>query len=58
MMGAIIRVLVFILIWCAGCALNEYYLKIESMAWVMSYGFAVGSIAHIATLSLTKGGVK
>jgi hypothetical protein len=53
-----IRFLIFIFIWCAGCALNEYYLEIESMSWVMAYGFTVGFIAHILTQKETEAGAE
>ena len=49
------RFLIFIFIWCVGCALNEHYLEIESMPWVMSYGFTVGFIAYTVT-KIMKGG--
>jgi hypothetical protein len=54
MKNKFIRFLIFMVIWVTGCTINEYFLKIDIMAWVMAYGFAVGCIAHTLPLAIVK----
>ena len=39
-----IRIIALIALWVAACALMDLFFKTESRAWVMCYGFGVGSL--------------
>lgn len=35
----------FMVIWCGGCAFADYKLNLESNAYIMLWGYMVGSVA-------------
>ena len=43
----ILGMFVFLVIWILGCYLNDAFFKIDSMSYIMAYGFGVGMVGHI-----------
>lgn len=43
-----LKVFIFMCIWIAGCAMQEYVFHIENFAYIMSYGYFVGGLGFIS----------
>jgi len=61
-MKKVLGVIVFFIIWAAGCAIQGEVLQIEDSSWLMCYGYLVGAISigvmehiHSATVNPNKG---